>query len=138
MLTPLRIPFTNVNPAAGEAGLTPYLPLTLAYEGVSTAASGLLDTGAAINVLPYSLGLALDGEWDEQAAVLQLGGNLAGYPARPLILSVTVGEFPSVRLAFAWTKAEKVPVILGQTNFFMEFDVCFYRSQRAFEVQPKR
>jgi|GEM_PF-4096697 hypothetical protein len=25
----------------------------------------------------------------------------------------------------------------GQMNFFMEFDVCFYRSQFEFEVKPK-
>jgi hypothetical protein len=30
-----------------------------------------------------------------------------------------------------------VAMILGQVNFFMEFDVCFFRSQAAFEVTPK-
>jgi hypothetical protein len=29
------------------------------------------------------------------------------------------------------------PLILGQTNFFMEFDVSFYRSQLEFEIKPK-
>ena len=42
-----------------------------------------------------------------------------------------------VRLAFAWTQAENVPLLLGQVNFFMEFDTCFYRSQLAFDVSPK-
>jgi hypothetical protein len=28
-------------------------------------------------------------------------------------------------------------LILGQTNFFMEFDVCFYRSHLEFEIRPK-
>ena len=28
-------------------------------------------------------------------------------------------------------------MILGQVNFFMEFDVCFFRSQAAFEINPK-
>ena len=40
-------------------------------------------------------------------------------------------------LAFAWARAENIPVILGQTNFFMEFDVCFYRSKMEFDVNPK-
>ncbi|BAZ09747.1 hypothetical protein NIES4071_15570 [Calothrix sp. NIES-4071] len=31
-----------------------------------------------------------------------------------------------------------LPLILGQANFFMEFDVCFYRSQKLFEVTPKQ
>jgi hypothetical protein len=42
-----------------------------------------------------------------------------------------------VQLVFAWTKAVQVPLILGQVNFFMEFDVCFYRSQLYFAVSPK-
>jgi hypothetical protein len=28
-------------------------------------------------------------------------------------------------------------LILGQTNFFMEFDVCFFRSQLIFQIHPK-
>jgi hypothetical protein len=46
-------------------------------------------------------------------------------------------SFPPVDLAFAWTQSTEVPMILGQVNFFMEFDVCFFRSQAALEVNPK-
>jgi hypothetical protein len=49
-----------------------------------------------------------------------------------------VGGFPAVRLAFAWAQTDAVPVALGQVNFFMEFDVCFYRSRSSFEVRPKQ
>lgn len=138
MTTPLRVPYTTVAPAAGDVGIAPYLPLTLECQGNSMAASALLDSGASLNVLPHSLGLSLGAVWREQAAVLRLGGNLAQHPACPLFLNVTVGAFAPVRLAFAWTQAEHVPLILGQVNFFMEFDVCFFRSQKAFEVQPKQ
>ncbi len=31
---------------------------------------------------------------------------------------------------------DDIPLILGQTNFFMEFDVCFYRSKLEFEIKP--
>lgn len=34
-------------------------------------------------------------------------------------------------------KTDNVRLLLGQANFFVEFDVCFYRSQEAFEVRPK-
>jgi hypothetical protein len=53
-------------------------------------------------------------------------------------VSAIVGKFPAVRLAFAWAKTDAVPVLLGQVNFFMEFDVCFYRSRLVFEVRPKQ
>jgi hypothetical protein len=28
-------------------------------------------------------------------------------------------------------------LLLGRMNFFVEFDVCFYRSQMAFELRSK-
>ena len=40
-----------------------------------------------------------------------------------------------MRLAFAWTNSNDLPVILGQVNFFFEFDVCFLRSRLLFEIR---
>lgn len=39
-----------------------------------------------------------------------------------------------VALAFAWTKAAGVPLILGQVNFVQIFDVCFYRSRGEIDI----
>ncbi len=132
-----RFPFTEVDRALGAASRLPYLPLTLSYQGTSLSASGLLDTGATVNVLPYEIGRGLGAIWDRQTTPVHLTGNLARFEARVLIVSATVGEFAPVRLAFAWTRASNVPLILGQVNFFLEFDVCFFRSQKAFEVKPR-
>lgn len=138
MPDPLRVPYAAASAAGGEASLLPYLPLTLNYGGHTAPAPGLVDTGATVNVLPYSLGLELGAVWDDGAATFQLSGNLAQFPARPLIVSAVVGPFTPVRLAFAWTQAEHVPLLLGQVNFLLEFDVCFFRARRVFEVQPKQ
>lgn len=46
-----------------------------------------------------------------------------------------VGRFAPVRLAFAWADVDTVPVILGQINFFLSFDVCFFRSRGVFEIR---
>lgn len=132
-----RYPFTVANSALGEAGLQPYLPLTLTYQDHSLTVPGLLDTGAMVNVLPYQVGVDLGAVWEQQTTALRLTGNLAQFEARGLLVSAVVGQFAPVRLAFAWTRATNVPVLLGQVNFFIEFDVCFYRSQLVFEVQPK-
>lgn len=118
--------------------LLPFLPLTLHHEGRTITAPGLVDTGATVNVLPYAVGLELGAVWDDEAASLRLSGNLAQFPACPLVVSVVVGSFAPVRLAFAWTQSENVPLLLGQVNFLMEFDVCFFRSRRVFDVQPKQ
>ncbi len=65
-----------------------------------------------------------------------MAGNLQPIEARGLVVSVMIDDFPSVRLAFAWAESNDVPLILGQVNFFREFNVCFYGSQLIFEVSP--
>jgi len=69
---------------------------------------------------------------------VRLTGNLAQLEARVLIVSAKVAQFAPVRLALAWTQANNIPLILGQVNFFLEFDVCFFRSQSVFEIRPKQ
>ncbi|WP_231936160.1 MULTISPECIES: hypothetical protein [Fischerella] len=83
------------------------------------------------------MGLQLGATWDDSRAIIQLAGNLGNQPAAPFSAMVQVGDIAPVQLAFAWTKSLNVPLILGQTNFFMEFYVCFYRSKMEFEVKPK-
>ena len=133
----LRFPFSPVESALGEAGFSPLLPIALTLGEHSAEVAGLLDTGAAVNVIPFRVGLSLGLDWDAQNIPLRLTGNLAQLDARAVLLSAKVGDFTPVYLAFAWTRAENVPMILGQTNFFMEFDVCFFRSRLLFEVKRK-
>jgi hypothetical protein len=137
-MTPLAqsFPYVPRDPSLGNASLAPMLPLTL-IGGRSVAASGLVDSGATVNVLPYALGVQLGLDWDQQTRSVELSGNLASVEARVVVLSVVAGSFPPVRLAFAWARSDAVPVILGQVNFFMEFDVCFFRSRGLFDVRPK-
>lgn len=137
MLNPERHPFLSGDPTLGEASFCPYLPFTLVHHQTSIKTSGLLDTGASVNVLPHSLGAELGYNWERQITVLNLTGNLAQYEARVVVTQAIVGQFEPVQLVFAWTQATNVPLILGQVNFFMEFDVCFYRSQLEFVVSPK-
>lgn len=134
----LRYPFVVTDNTFGNAGFRPYLPLTLQNGERSLVLEGLLDTGAMINVLPYHVGIELGAVWEKQTNTLQLTGNLAQFPARVLLISASVGSFPPIRLAFAWTQSPRVPILLGQVNFFLEFDVCFFRSDLVFEISPKR
>jgi hypothetical protein len=87
--------------------------------------------------MPYELGLQLGATWDDSKAIIQLAGNLSTQLATPFFAMAQVGDIAPIRLVFAWTRSQDVPLILGQTNFFMEFDVCFYRSKMEFEVKPK-
>jgi hypothetical protein len=132
-----RFPFIERRNQAGETNVFPCIPITLSYGDCILETWGLLDTGSSLNVLPYHVGLALGAVWEEQTLSIPLAGNLAPVEARGLAVVGQISDFPPVRLAFAWAKSNDPPIILGQLNFFMEFDVCFYRSQLAFEVSPK-
>jgi hypothetical protein len=132
-----QYPFVVGNPSFGISSLAPFLPITL-LGAKSNSVAGLLDTGATVNVLPYSVGEQLGAVWNQQATALTLSGNLAVCEARALVVTAVVGKFPAVRLAFAWAKTDAVPVLLGQVNFFMEFEVCFYRSRSIFDLRPKQ
>lgn len=115
----------------------PYLLLKLELNGNKKEVFGLLDSGSTVNVLPYYVGLELGAIWENQRIPLRLKGNLANFEARALFVNAQIQGFQSVELAFAWTNSEYATLILGQTNFFSEFDVCFYRSNQTFEVKPK-
>lgn len=130
-----QFPFVVRDAKLGVASLAPMVPLTLVGKE-SAIVSGLLDTGAAVNVLPYTTGVDLGLDWDSQTTSVKLSGNLTVVDARAVVVSAVIGSFAPVRLAFAWAQTDAVPVILGQINFFLLFDVCFFRSRGTFEVRP--
>ncbi len=132
-----RFPYVEIDPSLGAASALPYAPIALELDGNVANVSALVDSGAALSVLPYDVGVQLGAVWEQHTIPVQLAGNLANSDARAILVMATIGQFTPVRLAFAWTRNNQVPVILGQVNFFMEFDVCFFRSQLAFEVKPK-
>lgn len=129
-----RFPFAETQ----TRGSLPYLPIKLCYQNNTADVSGILDTGASVSVLPYRLGKELGAVWKNQTVKLSLTGNLAQFEARAIIVSAEIGQFSPVDLAFAWTRNENVPVILGQVNFFLEFDVCFFASEMFFEISRKK
>jgi len=133
----MRFRYSTTDPSQSELDSLPRLPLVLRYGEQVINAVGLVDSGATVNVLPYGLGIQLAAVWDEQKATIRLAGNLGDIAAQPLFPMAEIGDFPPVRLAFAWSQRDDVPLILGQMNFFMEFDISFYRSQLEFEIEPK-
>lgn len=133
----MRFKYSTLSPKQNEFDSLPRLPLVLRRGDQSIETIGLVDSGATVNVLPYELGLQLGVAWNDRQAIIQLAGNLSNQPAIPLSASAEIADFAAVDLVFAWVRSPNVPLILGQTNFFLEFDVCFYRSQFEFEVKPK-
>jgi hypothetical protein len=138
MTTSIRLPYASASSGQSAISALASVLLTLRRAEHSLASSALLDSGSTVNVLPYALGLQLGLVWEQQTTPVHLTGLLARLPARGVIVSGQIASLPSVELAFAWTQSNDVPIILGQVNFFMEYDICFYRSQSEFELKPKR
>ncbi|MBD2057708.1 hypothetical protein H6F88_17070 [Oculatella sp. FACHB-28] len=133
----MRFRYSTSDLLQNEFDSLPRVPIILRREGFTVEALGLVDSGATVNVMPYELGLRLGATWNDSKAIIQLAGNLGSQSAIPFFAMVQVGDIAPLQLAFAWTKIPNAPLILGQVNFFMEFDVCFYRSQMEFEIKPK-
>ncbi|MFN8419001.1 MAG: retroviral-like aspartic protease [Anaerolineae bacterium] len=134
-----RFPYTNA--VNTPDSLMPRLSLMLNLGDQSVAIVGLVDSGASVNVLPYSVGLQLGAVWTEQRLTIPLVGSLGRFEARGLALLASHPQLTPtnpVRLVFAWTRSDEAPLLLGQTNFFMEFDVFFYGSVNMFDVNLKQ
>ncbi len=123
----MRFRYSTTDPSQNEFDSLPRVPLILDREGHTVEALGLVDSGATVNVMPYELGLQLGAIWEDSRAIIQLAGNLGSQSATPFSAMVQVGDIAAVQLAFAWTKSPNAPLILGQANFFMEFDLCCIR-----------
>ena len=138
MVDTQKFPYKIIDSNLGMVDRMPYLPLKLSLPGQSLNTEGLLDTGASVNVLPYELGLQLCLIWEDETLSVLLAGNLARFEARAVVVDAQISSFPINNLAFAWTQDPNVPLILGQANFFFEFDVCFFRARSEFEIRPKQ
>lgn len=132
----LAIPFTELVSRDGARYLMPYLEIDLTLRGKSVRVRALVDSGASVNVMPQSVGLALGAEWDKQPGPIRLTGNLAATESRGLVVFGKVAHFRPVKLAFAWTASDISTLLLGQMNFFTEFNVCFHQHQGIFEISP--
>jgi hypothetical protein len=130
-----QFPYRDRNPASNRVDLMPDLPVVLRHQSNLLSSVGLVDSGASISVLPYSLGVQLGFDWNTQKSQITLAGTLAHVHARGIVVDAAVGQLPPVRLALAWADSDQVPFLLGQFNFFQAFDVCFFRSRGVFEIR---
>ena len=80
-----RFPYCDRDPASPGLDLMPDLPLVLRHQFRMLSGVGLVDSGASISVLPYSLGLQLGFDWNNQKAHITLGGTLAHVGARGIL-----------------------------------------------------
>lgn len=136
MSSPARFPYIPFGASGPISDLKPLVPIRLGLNRTALDVNALVDSGASVSVLPWSVGLRFGEDWDLLGNSCPVGGIAGGVPGKILVLVGTVATFPAVPLAFSWVKSDAIPIIVGQTNFFMYFDVFFARNRSFFEVQP--
>lgn len=133
--------FQYVDRVEKATGPMPLLRLTLQYRRRSLDATGVVDSGASISVVPYYLGLALGAVWDEGLQPFPVAGTLGMSEGLGIRLSARHprlnGGYP-LDLVFAWVRSDEMPIVFGQMSFFLEFDICFYRSLECFDVHRRQ
>ncbi len=117
----------------------PLIDIQLSNGSSTLIASALIDSGAALNILPFDVGLALGLLWEDQTFPIELGGILSGSQARAVLLEGQIDTLQPAPLAFAWVEhpSLEIRLLLGQVNFFQEFDIHFYGNQQIFTIEPK-
>ncbi|HUG68803.1 MAG TPA: hypothetical protein VMM76_13735 [Pirellulaceae bacterium] len=55
-----RFPYIEIDPSLGAASALPYVPLVLELDANVASVSALVDSGAALNVLPYDVGVQFE------------------------------------------------------------------------------
>lgn len=130
-----QFPYNDRTPSTPGFDLMPDLPILLRSPPHTVSGLALVDSGASISVLPYSLGVQLGFDWNSQRLQIRLTGSLAQVQARGIAAEAIVGQLAPVRLVLAWAASDQVPFVLGQFNFFQVFDVSFYRSRGFFEIR---
>lgn len=131
-----RYPFVSRGTGGPVPDLAPMLPIRLSRGSTTLDIVALVDSGAAISVLPWSIGARFGVDWNSLTVPCSVGGSAGGISGKLFAIDGTVSSFPTVQLLFAWVQSDNVPLLLRQTNFFMLFDVLFYRAQCFFEIQP--
>ena len=121
---PIGMPLIDIQLSSGSNGLV---------------VSALVDSGSSLNILPFDVGIELGLIWEQQSFPIDLGGVLKDSQAYGVLLRAQIADLEPTRLAFAWVNkpSSEVRPLLGQVNFFQEYDVHFYGNQKFFEIDLK-
>src|SRR5262249_62363932 len=84
-------PYHDRNPSNPGFDLMPDLPILLRSPTHTVSGVALVDSGATISVLPWSLGVQLGFDWNSQLLQLRLTGALAQVEARGIAVEAVVG-----------------------------------------------
>ncbi len=108
-------------------GGMPFVTILLKNRIRGCSVSALVDSGSALNIMPFDVGLTLGFSWEKQTFPLDIAGTLKGTLSFAVLVKAEIVPFPPVDLAFAWADkpSNEIPVLLGQVNFFKNLTYIF-------------
>ncbi|RLC13546.1 MAG: hypothetical protein DRI57_16000 [Deltaproteobacteria bacterium] len=120
-------------------GGMPLTEIALYHGGHEITVTALVDSGAAMSVLPYDVGLELRLVWEDQKVPVDVGGVLKNASAYGVLVRGEISPLPPVALVFAWVDrtSDQIRTILGQMNFFHHYKIIFEAYNETFEIIPR-
>jgi hypothetical protein len=119
-------------------GGLPLVEITLQHDTHEITIAALVDSGAAMSILPFDIGLQLGLIWEEQTVPVNVGGVLTNTDAYGVVVRGQLTPLPPLTLVFALISrtSDEVRTILGQMNFFHQFKITFEAYNNSFELTP--
>ncbi len=111
----------------------PYAWVRLSFGNTFWDEWALVDSGAEINVIPFSVGVKLGLDWNTSEDGPTIGGSASG-ATKTVELTVTIGSFTNVSMSFCWLSHDNVRVLLGEQDFFENFAVYFDLQNKEFAL----
>ncbi|MCI0617839.1 aspartyl protease family protein, partial [bacterium] len=104
--------------------LKPIIPVTIIGAKRGVNAFMLLDSGADLSLIPYSVGntIGLDLDIENRSEVQGIGEGSVPYILSQARIKIGDIETPA---RIGWALIEEVPLILGRLDVFQEFSVEF-------------
>jgi hypothetical protein len=84
----MRFNYTAIDDT--PTALAPRLSFTLQHGAQVVEVTGLVDSGAAVNLLPYPVGIALGAIWEEQPLLQPLAGSFGRLETRGLAVRLGI------------------------------------------------
>ena len=111
--------------------LRPVVRIVLINEGIEFPENVYVDSGADISIIPKSIGEILRFKIEKTDKINEIKG--IGERSVPIIIKrikIKIEEkiFES---RIAWALIEDVPLLLGRTDVFNLFDICFKKNKRT-------
>lgn len=111
--------------------LRPVAALTFINNGKEIFESVYVDSGADISLIPKSVGEALGFKIEDIDKINEIKGiGERGIPIIEKKVKIKIGD-KLFGIRVAWALIEEVPLLLGRTDIFNLFDICFKKNKKT-------